>query len=83
MAISSSFEKWKFVPLIVGIIVIIGSTNVSGRLLGAEKCTWGPSYWCQGIRQSSKVILYIRDVQGSINKIITTYLLNGNIINNP
>ena len=24
------------------------------RLLGSEKCTWGPSYWCSGLRQSSK-----------------------------
>ena len=24
------------------------------RLVGATKCTWGPSYWCSGLRQSAK-----------------------------
>ena len=23
------------------------------RLLGSERCTWGPSYWCSGLRQSA------------------------------
>ena len=26
----------------------------SQRLLGAEKCTWGPSYWCQGLKESAE-----------------------------
>ena len=26
----------------------------SRRLLGSQKCTWGPSYWCSGLQQSSK-----------------------------
>ena len=26
----------------------------SQRLLGAEKCTWGPSYWCQGLKASAE-----------------------------
>ena len=29
--------------------------SVEGRqLIGSAKCTWGPSYWCSGLKQSSK-----------------------------
>ena len=36
-------------------VAVIFLTFVNGEeLLGAQKCTWGPSYWCQGIRESSQ-----------------------------
>ena len=41
--------------LLLTALAVIFLTFVNGEeLLGAQKCTWGPSYWCQGIRESSQ-----------------------------
>ena len=42
--------------LLLTAVAVIFLTFVNGEeeLLGAQKCTWGPSYWCQGIRESSQ-----------------------------
>lgn len=37
---------------VLGLLSLSLATVVSGRLLGSQKCTWGPSYWCQGFAQS-------------------------------
>ncbi len=29
------------------------SGSLGAKLLGSEKCTWGPSYWCSGLAQSA------------------------------
>ena len=52
---SSSSTSYNIFLLSAFLIVIIGFANVEARRLGGEKCTWGPSYWCQNIRQSSAV----------------------------
>ncbi len=33
------------------VTVALGATTP--KLLGSEKCTWGPSYWCSGLAQSA------------------------------
>ena len=30
-----------------------GSPTQNHRLVGSERCTWGPSYWCSGLKQSA------------------------------
>ena len=52
---SSSNLRCNILLLSVFLLAIIGFANVEARRLGGEKCTWGPSYWCQNIRQSSAV----------------------------
>eukprot|EP00094_Tigriopus_californicus_P010505 TCALIF_10133-PA protein Name:"Similar to PSAP Prosaposin (Bos taurus)" AED:0.01 eAED:0.01 QI:34/1/0.87/1/0.85/0.87/8/809/757 len=37
---------------VLGLLSLALGTLVSGGLLGSKKCTWGPSYWCQGFSQS-------------------------------
>jgi len=55
MATCSSFTvKWNmFAIFIFGFLAISLPTTVDARRIGGQKCTWGPSYWCQNIRQSS------------------------------
>ena len=37
------------------LIVTLGVEASSRRpLLGSQKCTWGPAYWCNGLKQSSE-----------------------------
>ena len=52
---SSSNSRCNIFLLSAFLVVVIGFENVEARRLGGEKCTWGPSYWCQNIRQSSAV----------------------------
>ena len=52
---SSSNVRCSILLLSAFLLAIIGFANVEARRLGGEKCTWGPSYWCQNIRQSSAV----------------------------
>ena len=61
MATFPSFTvKWKMFSLIVfGFLAISIPTTADARTLGGQKCTWGPSYWCQNIRQSSAVIIHL------------------------
>jgi len=45
--------------VLAGVALLVLLANCSGAsgsrgLLGSEKCTWGPSYWCSGLQQSSK-----------------------------
>merc|ERR1711962_776564 len=46
--------KVGFLLASVAILAFVSSASASRALLGSQKCTWGPSYWCNGIRQSSK-----------------------------
>ena len=41
---------------ILALLLAIGGASAGNqpRLLGSQKCTWGPSYWCSGLQQSSK-----------------------------
>jgi len=48
-----------FALALAGSLVLGSPTRASDdanqqRLVGATKCTWGPSYWCSGLRQSAK-----------------------------
>ena len=38
---------------LLALVLAFGAIDAR-QLLGSEKCTWGPSYWCSGLRQSSK-----------------------------
>ena len=42
------------IGLFLAFLTSSGAFAGSQRLLGAEKCTWGPSYWCQGLKESSE-----------------------------
>lgn len=35
-------------------LFVVGALGASQRILGSEKCTWGPAYWCSGLTQSAK-----------------------------
>merc|ERR1712223_1932064 len=50
----SETMKVGFLVASVVFLAFAGSASASRALLGSQKCTWGPSYWCNGIRQSSK-----------------------------
>merc|ERR1712223_1620335 len=50
----SETMKVGFLVASVALLAFAGSASASRALLGSQKCTWGPSYWCNGIRQSSK-----------------------------
>ena len=62
MATFSSFTlQWHIFALAVfGFIAISIPITVDARRLGGQKCTWGPSYWCQNLRQSSAVNIYFQ-----------------------
>jgi len=46
--------KVGFLVASVAFLAFSGSASASRALLGSQKCTWGPSYWCNGLRQSTK-----------------------------
>ena len=43
-----------FLALLASLVVTITFVEAEKGLLGAQKCTWGPSYWCQGLKESSE-----------------------------
>ena len=43
-----------FLALLASLVVTITFVEAGKGLLGAQKCTWGPSYWCQGLKESSE-----------------------------
>merc|ERR1711962_281476 len=36
------------------IVCLAGLSLSDGRLLGAQKCTWGPSYWCGSLGKAKE-----------------------------
>lgn len=43
----------KSLGLVLVLVAFSASTSMAAKgLLGAEKCTWGPSYWCSGLKPS-------------------------------
>jgi len=36
------------------LFLLIASALVGANTLGADKCTWGPSYWCKSIREATE-----------------------------
>ena len=60
------------------------SGSLGAKLLGSEKCTWGPSYWCSGLAQSAgcRVIFFYFNTcilqWKPLNVIINTSILDEN-----
>ena len=40
--------------VLLGVALALMASSGNGALLGASKCTWGPSYWCQNLRKSAE-----------------------------
>ena len=45
--------KMRWVALLLALCVSGALGAATKKLLGSEKCTWGPSYWCSGLAQSA------------------------------
>ena len=45
--------KMRWVGLLLALCVSGALGAATKKLLGSEKCTWGPSYWCSGLAQSA------------------------------
>ncbi len=43
-----------FAVVVLAITASEAGTRTQPQLIGATKCTWGPSFWCNDLRQSAK-----------------------------